>query len=242
VLKQVFRAFLIVAFACTLLIASPLALSVLGAGAAQAKSKQIKKIKAPRKRKRPSLLFRLQVSRQSPKYDGKVGVLQLRDRRGGKFFGGSDEFFAEPTLEALNTALFQGTKSGRTFSQTIRIPVTPGERLSRQELKSLAQRYGVDFILLSDLTDFTLLREKMLAKKKGIDFTVKVRFGVFSQIIDPQSGAILWAEPVVREMGQLNTKKKVKADAYGYSAVGAIKAVMTDMSVSIHTIGLQVRK
>jgi hypothetical protein len=239
--KQFLRAFLVIAYACSALMISPVFLSGIGTGSAEAKTKQVKKIKAPSKRKRPSLLFRPQVSRQLPKYNGKVGVLQLRDRRGFKFFGGSDEFFAEPTLEALNTALFQGTKSGRTFSQTIRIPVTPGERLTRQELKSLAQRYGVDFILLSDLTDFTLLREKMLAKKKGIDFTVKVRFGLFSQIIDPQSGAILWAEPVVREMGQLNTKKKVKADAYGNSAVGAIKAVMSDMSVSIHAIGLQVR-
>ncbi|PHS23384.1 MAG: hypothetical protein COA84_11230, partial [Robiginitomaculum sp.] len=99
-----------------ILLVSPIALNSFGYGEVHAASKQkAKKIKAPRKRKRPSLSFRPDVARHTPKYHGKVGVLQLRDRRGFKFYGGSDEFFAEPTLEALNRALYLGTKSGRAF-------------------------------------------------------------------------------------------------------------------------------
>ncbi|PHS23456.1 MAG: hypothetical protein COA84_11015 [Robiginitomaculum sp.] len=225
------------------LLVSPIAFNSFGYGEVHAASKQkAKKIKAPKKRKRPSLSFRPDVSRQAPKYHGKVGVLQLRDRRGFKFYGGSDEFFAEPTLEALNRALYLGTKSGRAFTQVVQVPVQPGTRITRDELKQIAQQYGLDYILMSDLTTFTLLREKMAAKKKGFDFAVKVRFGLFGQLIDPKSGAILWAEPVVREMGQLNIKRKTKAEDYGQSAVEAVKAVMSDMAISIHTIGLEVRQ
>ncbi len=232
---------LLCAFAMVLV--QPIALSSFGNGQAQAASKQkAKKIKAPRSRKRPSLSFRPETSRQSPKYNGKVGVLQFRDRRGFKFYGGSDEFFAEPTLDALNTALFLGTKSGRAFTQVVQVPLQPAARLSRQELKDIAQQYGLDYILLSDLTTFTLLREKMAVKKKGYDFTVKVRFGLFGQLIEPKSGAVLWAEPVVREMGQLNIKRKTKAEDYGQSSVDAVRAVMSDMAVSIHAIGLEVRQ
>ncbi len=232
---------LLCAFAMVLV--PPVVFNGFGYGEAQAGSKQkAKKIKAPRRKKRPSLSFRPEVSRQAPKYNGKVGVLQFRDRRGFKFYGGSDDFFAEPTVEALNSALFIGTKSGRAFTQVVKVPVQPSVRLSRQELKGIASQYGLDYILLSDLTTFTLLREKMATRKKGYDFSVKVRFGLFGQLIDPKSGAILWAEPVVREMGQLNIKRKTKAEDYGDSAVAAVKAVMADMSISIHTIGLEVRQ
>ncbi len=238
------RAFLSYGFlALALLLLSPIAVDgVGGGGAAYAKGDKAKKIKAPKAKKRPSLSFRPEVSRQSIKYAGKVGVLHFRDRRGFKFFGGSDEFFAEPTMEALNNALYLGVKSGRAFAQVVEIPMEPKARITRDELKIIAGQYGVDYILLNDLTIFTMLREKIAAKKKGLDFTIKVRFGVFSQLIDPQSGAILWAEPVVREMGQLNAQKKVKANAYGDSARAAVKAGLADMSASIHAIGLEVRQ
>ncbi len=232
---------LIIVYALAVFLVSPVALEVVGGGEAQAGKPKAKKIKAPKAKNRPSLSFRPQNSRKSPKYNGKVGVLQFRDRRGFKFYGGSDEFFAEPTMTALNNALYLGTKSGRAFTQVVQVPITPGDRLNRDELKAIAQQYGLDYILLSDLTIFTILREKMAARKKGMDFTVKVRFGLFGQLIDPQSGAILWAEPVIREMGQLNAKKKVKADAYGYSANAAVKAGLADMAISIHAIGLEVR-
>ncbi len=229
--------------ALAIVLVSPLVLETVGGGGeAHAGKKKAKKIKAPSVKKRPSLSFRPGVSRQSPKYQGKVGVLQLRDRRGFKFYGGSDAFFKEPTMEALNNALYLGTKSGRAFTQVMQVPVKPGSRMTRDELKAIAQQYGLDYILLTDLTIFTMLREKMVARKKGMDFTVKVRFGLFAQLIDPQSGAILWAEPVVREMGQLNATKKVRADAYGDSANNAVKTVLIDMATSMHAIGLQVRQ
>ncbi len=228
--------------ALVIILVTQIGSEITGGDAAWAKGKQVKKIKAPKAKHRPSLSFKPDTSRRTPKYTGKVGVLALRDRRGFKFYNGSDAFFAEPTLPALNDALYLGLKGGRVFSHIVKIPVAPNDRLTRNELKSLAQKYNVDYILLSDLTIFTLLREKMVTKKKGIDFTVKVRFGLFSQLIDPKTGAVLWAEPVVREMGQLNTKKKVKAAAYGYSAVGALKAGLVDLSDSIYAIGKEVRQ
>lgn len=224
------------------LVLSQFALGVAGADQAQAKKEKVRKIKAPKARKRPSLSFRPDVSRQSPKYIGKLGVLQLRDRRGFTFYGGSDDFFREPVLDALNNALYLNVKSSRVFSQVVSIDVKPGARFTREDLKSLAKKNGLDYVLLSDLTTFTMLREKMVARKKGIDFKIMVRFGVFSQLIEPEKGAILWAEPVVREMGQLNAKKKTKARDYGNSAVQAVKAGLTDLSTSVRLIGLEVRQ
>ena len=223
------------------LVFSQLALGVASADQAQARKEKVRKIKAPKARKRPSLSFRPDVSRQSPKYIGKLGVLQLRDRRDFTFYGGSDEFFREPVLDALNNALYLNIKSSRVFSQVVSIDVKPGARLSREELKKIAAQNGLDYVLLSDLTTFTMLREKMVARKKGVDFKVMVRFGLFSQLIEPKKGAILWAEPVVRQMGQLNAKKKTKARDYGNSAVQAVRSGLNDMSTSIRLIGLEVR-
>ncbi|MDQ7018030.1 MAG: hypothetical protein Q9M33_02590 [Robiginitomaculum sp.] len=224
------------------LVFSQFSMGVIGADQAQARKEKVRKIKAPKARKRPSLSFRPDVSRQSPKYIGKLGVLKIRDRRGLTFYGGSDEFFREPVLEALNNALYLNLKASRVFSQVVPIEVQPGARFTRTDLKALAQQYGLDYVLLSDLTAFTMLREKMVARKKGIDFKVMVRFGLFSQLIEPNKGAILWAEPVIRQMGQLNAKKKTKASDYGNSAVQAAHSGLNDLSTSIRLIGLEVRR
>lgn len=209
---------------------------------ASAAAKKVKKVKPPKAKHRPNLSYRPNVSRATFKYAGRVGVLPLRDKRAMAFYGGEDGYFSEPILKTLSDALYLEIKAGRAFRQVKKLTQPTPQKLSRKDIKAIAEQNQLDYIFIADLTAFNLLREKMVKRKKGLDFKINVRFGIVGQLIDAQSGAVLWAEPIVREDGQLNTDKRVSAEDYGPSAVAAIQNGFEDMKYSIRQLGLEVRK
>jgi hypothetical protein len=222
------------------LVASPLLDSVFESGAAIAKEKT-KKIKPPKKRsKRPSLSYQPSPNFGQPKYPLRLGVLPLRDQRSGKFYGGTDAFFAEPVMAALDQTAFYEFKSSNLFQSVISIPEKAGTDLSRRRLADLALRHDVDLIFVGDVLVFNMLREKMRASKKGADFNIKVRFGMVGQLIDPRTGAVVWAEQVEREFSDLNSSGKVRASDYGGSAARAVKAGFSDIRKLITATGLEI--
>lgn len=214
-------------------------LSVQIASAPAAFADDVKKIKVPKEKKRPSLSYRPKSDRGALKYNARVGVLTLRDTRVMKFFGGTDEFFIESAPQALGDILYFELKSSRLFSSTKRINLTPGTELSREQLASIAQQNEVDLIFVADLQAFNMLREKMVMHKKGVDYKIMVRFGMFGQLIDPATGKILWAEQVAREFSGLNSTGKIKPFDYSGNAMQAIQAGFADMKQYIRTTGLE---
>ncbi|PHQ68488.1 MAG: hypothetical protein COB92_00745 [Robiginitomaculum sp.] len=203
---------------------------------------KVKKVKPPKAKRRPNLSYRPNVSRMPPKYTGRVGVLGLRDKRAMLFYGGEDIYFSEPVLNTLSSSLYLEIKASRAFEQVKRIPGKVSNSLTRKDIKSLAAQHHVDYIFIADLTTFNLLREKMNKSKRGLDFKINVRFGVFGQLIDTKTGAVLWAETIEREDGQLNTDKRVSAEDYGPSAINAIRNGFDDMKNSLRYLGLEVKK
>lgn len=201
----------------------------------------VKKIKAPKESKRPSLSYRPKASRGTVKYNARVGILTLRDTRTMKFFGGTDDFFKESAPQALGDILYFELKSSRLFKSTKRINATPGTKLSKESLASIAKKNGVDLLFVADLQAFNMLREKMVMHKKGVDYKIMVRFGLFGQLIDPRSGKILWAEQVEREFSGLNSTGKIKPYDYSGNALQAIQAGFSDVKQYIRATGQEMR-
>jgi len=213
---------------------------IIGAPAVSA-ADDVKKIKVPKAKRRPSLSYRPKSDRGALKYNARVGVLTLRDARVMKFFGGTDEFFAESAPQALGDILYFEMKSSRLFKSTKRINFTPGTELSKAELASIAKKNNVDLIFVADLQAFNMLREKMVMHKKGVDYKIIVRFGLFGQLIDPATGKVLWAEQVAREFSGLNSTGKIKPYDYSGNAMQAIQAGFADVKQYIRTTGLEFR-
>jgi hypothetical protein len=201
----------------------------------------MKKVKVPKANKRPSLSYRPNSVRGALKYNARVGILTLRDARVMKFFGGTDEFFAEPAPQAIGDILYFEIKSSRLFKSTKRINWTPGTELSKAKLAQIARQNGVDLVFVADLQAFNMLREKMVMEKKGVDYKIIVRFGLFGQLIDPKSGKVLWAEQVSREFSGLNSTGKIKPFDYSGNAIQAIQAGFDDVKQYIRTTGLEIR-
>lgn len=199
----------------------------------------VKKIKVPKAKKRPSLSYRPQSQRGALKYNARVGVLTLRDTRVMKFYGGTDEFFAESVPQALGDILYFEMKASRLFKSTKRINVMPGTELSKTQLASIAKQNNVDLVFVADLQAFNMLREKMVMHKKGVDYNIIIRFGLFGQLIDPASGNILWAEQVAREFSGLNSTGKIKPYDYSGNAMKAIQVGFGDLKQYIRTTGLE---
>jgi hypothetical protein len=201
-----------------------------------------KKIKPPKEKRRPSLSYQPQSTFQDPKYNSKVGVLDFRDKRIMKFHGGTDEFFSDPVLLTLNQILYFEIKASRLFQETVRIPIEPGEVLTRKRLQQIANEYGVNQLAIFDLTRFNLLREKVVKTKKGLDFQVKVLFGFVGQLIDAQTGTILWAEQINREVSTLNSTGKITGADYSANSIRALKNGFNDMKQLIDATGLRMKK
>lgn len=201
----------------------------------------VKKIKVPKAKKRPSLSYRPNSVRGALKYDASVGILTLRDARVMKFFGGTDDFFAEPAPQAIGDILYFEMKSSRLFKSTKRINFTPGAELSKAQLAQIAKQNNVDLLFVADLQAFNMLREKMVMEKKGVDYKIIVRFGLFGQLIDPTSGKILWAEQVSREFSGLNSTGKIKPFDYSGNALQAIQAGFDDVKQYIRATGMELQ-
>lgn len=202
---------------------------------------KVKKVKPPKTKYRPNLSYRPNVSRLTVKYPGRVGVLDIRDKRMMLFYGGEDGYFSEPVLETLSNSLFLELKAGRAFEDIKKIPGAHSVDISRKAIAELATQNDVDYIFMTDLTRFNLVREKMVKRKKGLDFKIIVRFGIVGQLIDSKSGAVLWAENIEREDGQLNTDKRVSAEDYGPSAINSVQNGFDDMKNSIRDLGVLVK-
>ena len=157
------------------------------------------------------------------------------------FYGGEDGYFSDPVLTSLSNALYLEIKAGRAFQNTQKITGQFPADMSRKAISDLAANQGVDYLFIADLTRFNLLREKMVKSKKGLDFKINVRFGMVGQLIDAKSGAVLWAESIEREDGQLNTDKRVSAEDYGPSAINAVQNGFDDMKTSIRDLGILVK-
>lgn len=240
--KRTSRSVLVLLTALFCLGAVPVFETVLGGGDAFAKA-TTKKVKPPRKRSaRPSLSYRPDSSYGQPKYALRLGVMPLRDQRQARFYGGTDEFFAEPVMDVLQDTAYYELKSSSLFSGVVSLPPEDHSALSRERLAKMARQHGVDLIFVGDLLSFNMLREKMRASKKGADFNIKVRFGMFGQLIDARTGAVLWAEQVEREFSDLNTSGKVTGKDYGANATRALKAGFNDIKQFIRATGLEVSR
>lgn len=230
---------------CVLLIASlsllPISTNHIVPEAAAAS--KVKEVKPPKKAKnRPDLSYRPTVSRTNFKYAGTVGVLPFTDKRLTSFHGGKDHYFSGTIPEELSDILYLEVKAGRTFEHIKKLNITLGPSPTRQEIEAFAIEHDVDYILQTDLTHFNMLREKVQKRKRGLDFEVSVRFGFVGQIIDAKTGAILWAEPILREDAILNTDKRVSSQDYGPIAQMVLQSGFDDMKQSIRLLGLEIKR
>lgn len=230
----------------TLVVAGALAFAAIGAvelvsGGGDALAQRARDIEPPKPKDLPSLSYRPQSTREEPRYEGTVGILTVRDHRNMKFYGGSDSYFMEPVDRAINESLFYELKASRIFDNAVSIEVDQTTPLTREYLAELARANNVEFIFASGLHTFNLVREKKVKSKDGAEFILKIRFNLFGQLIQADTGSVLWAEEIEHEFSDLNITGKVGPGDYAGNAINALKAVFEEIRQSIRSTALEVR-
>ncbi len=229
-----------IGFFCLLLVCTIIENPIIGG---QPVFAGIDKIKPPKDKHKLSISYKPDGRQTFPrKYNVRVGVLPMRDRRMMKFYAGSDDFFIDNVLNTINNSQYFELKFSQLFKNTSRLKDQMPAQIDTKNLSTIAKQGQVDLILVSDLVKFNLLREKMVREKNGVDYQVVVAFEFVSQLIEPRSGKILWAEHIRRDVRTLNTTGKVLPGEYTANAIGALQAGFSDMKQLILSTGLEIAR
>ena len=193
--------------------------------------------------KGPSMMYQPAYGQKlQQKYPLKVGIMVARDTRPYKFYNEQDEFFKESIPESFSRMMYQELKNSGLFAETVFINETAPRNLDARMVKLIASEHGVDMILVGDLVDFNLLREKE-GHPMGVAWTFNLIFNVktFSQLIHAPSGTVVWADVIERESRKLTDGSLKKGDL-GPLVTPGLKGLFSDMRELIATAGLNMKR
>lgn len=187
--------------------------------------------------KRPSLRYIAPCrARRVQKYAAAVGVTTVRDRRLMPFYGDRDGFFREDIPAGLSDMLCAHLRASGVFADVKRIPEPPPDKLTEQDVFRLKVDYGVDMILICDITHFNLLREKM-ARRITDCFKITLDVGLFCQLVYLDDGTVIWAEQVRRQSKSLAPAGAPAPAHLANLTANAWRAALSDMHVLLLKTG-----
>ena len=195
--------------------------------------------------KRPSIMYQPTFERRTPKYPSKLGILPVIDARTELFYGPYDNFFKDPTIKSLERMLGIELNYSNLFGGTAAIKENLTSKLSMKEISEFGQKYNVDLILLSHLTSFNFNREPTEEMQGTIrakaDYVNKVKISMIVQVIDVNTGLVLFGEEITRESSAFAEFGKLDPSQLRNITVEALKNTFKDMKILIERTGATLR-
>lgn len=192
----------------------------------------------PLEQNKPSLLFPPGPAiLSSPKYPLRVGVMTIKDKRNVFFSHEADNYFAEGTVQAISDSLCRDLQFSGIFSEVIRIPEQPRETIAPEELHRIKQTYGVDMVLATYLTDFSMPREKTGASMYLNTYVVRIKGSMIGQLIYLDKGYVVWADRVERMQEDLTQQGVLPPEKMGSMARQVLQDCAADMKTLIVQTG-----
>ncbi len=169
--------------------------------------------------RRPTLTYHVDAYQKLPqKYPLRIGVLTARDKRLIKFYRGQDHFFKEELTQSVSDMIYYELSSSGIFKEVIRISAPAPDELTVQDALMLKKQFNVDLIFLSDITHFSMLRDKTnkeIAERDITttnDFKITIDFGLIGQVVYLENLAIIWADQIKRQNMTFAKKGALRAN------------------------------
>lgn len=202
-------------------------------------------IKPVDKAKRPSIMYQPTLERRAPKYTSKLGILPVIDARTELFYGPYDNFFKDSIIESLERMLSIELNYSNLFGGSVNIKENLNSKLSLNEISEVGQKYNVDLILLSHLTSFNFNREPTGEMQGTLrakaDYVNTVKVSMIVQVIDVDTGLVLFGEEITRESSGLAEYGKLDPGQLRNITVEALKNTFQDMKLLIDRTGATLR-
>lgn len=190
-----------------------------------------------------SLHYAPKAAAQGLKYPLKLGVPDAADRRFMPFHMMSDKLLQEPPSQAMADIVFAELRASGLFAEVRRIREKPPEQDDAAALTAFKQRHGVDLLMLTDVRDLNMRREKddlvTMTDVKRItpEFKVVVEAAWVSRLVFPDQGIVVWGDLLEGRAVDLARDGTLPPDQLGVLARQAIADGMADMRVLLARFG-----
>ena len=199
------------------------------------------------KAKRPSFMYKPELVRRSAKYEQKIGILPVIDSRISMFYGEEDNFYKDPIIEGLNRVFNLELRYSGLFTETALIKKGSSESPDIKEVQSIGNLNGVNLLLITHLTEFNFSRTpvdfyaKGLGARKETVFANSIRVSFISQLIDVETGLILFAEEINRESIESASSRDIDPDLIEKMTKDVLKQSFSDLKLLIQENGLTMK-
>ncbi len=208
---------------------------------------QSQSIEPASKAKRPSFMYKPDLVRRSAKYEQKLGILPVIDSRISMFYGEEDDFYRDPIIEGLNRIFNLELRYSGLFSEITSIKKGSSESPDIKEIQSIGNLNGANLVLITHLTEFNFSRTPVDIYAKGLgarieaDFANSIRVSFISQLIDIDTGLILFAEEINRESIEYARSRSFESDLIEEMTKDVLKQSFSDLKILIQENGLRIK-
>ena len=199
------------------------------------------------KAKRPSFMYKPELVRRSAKYEEKLGILPVIDSRISLFYGEEDDFYKDPIIEGLNRVFNLELRYSGLFSEITSIKKGSSESPDIKEIQSIGKLNDANLLLITHLTEFNFSRTpvdfyaKGLGARKETVFANSIRVSFISQLIDIDTGLILFAEEINRESIESASSRGLEPDLIEKMTKDVLKQSFSDLKILIQENGLRMK-
>ena len=204
-------------------------------------------IEPAKKSKRPSFVYKPDLVRRSAKYEQKLGILPVIDSRISMFYGEEDDFYKDPIIEGLNRVFNLELRYSGLFTETASIKKGSSESPDIKKVQSIGNLNGVNLLLITHLTEFNFSRTPVdyyligLGARSETVFANSIRVSFISQLIDVETGLILFAEEIKRESIESASSRDLEPDLIEKMTKDVLKQSFSDLKVLIQENGLRIK-
>ena len=190
-----------------------------------------------------SLNYAPKGAAQGLKYPLRLGVPDAVDRRFMLFHMMSDALLREPPSQAMADIVFVEMRASGMFAEVRRIREKPPEHDDIAALLAFKQRHGVDLLMLTDVRDLNMRREKddlvTMTDVKRItpEFKVVIESAWVSRLVFPDQGIIVWGDLLEGRAVDFAKDGTLPPDQLGNLTRRAIADGMADMRVLLARFG-----
>ena len=202
-------------------------------------------IKPVKESKRPSFMYKPELVRRAPIYEQKLGILPVIDSRISMFYGNEDSFYKDPIITGLNRIINLELRYSGLFAEVASIKNLSSKGPDIQEIQSIGNANKTNLLLLTYLTDFNFNRTPVdIYSTMGrfeVDFANSLKVSFICQIIDVDTGLILFSEEISRDSVEYARSRSFEMNMLQKMTKDVLKESFTDLKILIQENGLRLK-
>ena len=161
------------------------------------------------------------------------------------FYGNEDSFYKDPIITGLNRIINLELRYSGLFSEVASIKNLSSKGPDIQEIQSIGNANKTNLLLLTYLTDFNFNRTPVdIYSTMGrfeVDFANSLKVSFICQIIDVDTGLILFSEEISRDSVEYAKSRSFEMNMLQKMTKDVLKESFTDLKILIQENGLRLK-